>query len=200
MIDRCLERILTISKCELVTFSVLVVDDGSDDDTLQHCQMWRSSFASCNVKFNILSRGFHLGLPQTLDEGLLHISSEFVARDDDIWPGRLTAQVSFLRANAQIHVVGTQARLERTHSKCDDVEVFDSQMPTHWGLVSLQSFFSCPILHPTVCFRRTIAVECGGYMARDQSSFDSTDEGREAHANCVTFIEDFYLWCRILLR
>lgn len=86
------------------SFELLLVDDGSTDDSLQIAR----SFADPRIV--VTSDGVRRGLPARLNEIVDRARAPLVARmdaDDVVHPTRLEKQVAFLQSNADCDVVGT---------------------------------------------------------------------------------------------
>ena len=86
-------------------FELVVVDDGSTDDTAG----FLASVADSRLR--VLS-GPHQGLGAALRRGLDRARGEYIARqdaDDIAHPDRLTAQVAFLDAHPDVVLVGAHA-------------------------------------------------------------------------------------------
>jgi hypothetical protein len=164
------------------------------------------------VRIEILSLE-KVGLVAALEAGLAAATCEFVARldaDDICERGRLGRQLSFLRQNPGINVVGGQAILidsaspgptETSADDCpannvvgtDDIDEkgrtyeIAGSILTHPALVQWHMLFRCCILHPSSMFRKSVIVGCGGYAANAPST--------EA-----LIAEDYALWLRVLDR
>lgn len=102
-------------------------------------------------------------LPYNLNVGLHHAQGEFIARmdaDDVALPDRLERQVSYLRSNSDVSVVGGSYEhideqgcvIGRPASLKTEPDKIHARMP----------FESC-MPHPTVMMRRADAIKVGGY-------------------------------------
>lgn len=188
-------------------FELIVVNDGSTDNTKSILTKFQNDFADYAIHINWKIR--HLeensGLINALEVGMKESSCEFIARldcDDICESYRLIKQLKYLKLNKNIHVVGSQASIiydntyveyqYNSESKQPQLYLhnFNSyiagNIPIHPFLVQWESLFHCPIIHPSVMFRKSIILECGSYQ--DSSKDDST---------CI---EDYNLWCRVLNR
>ncbi len=217
-IDKCLQRILfLVQSTSQIPFHLIIIDDGSIDGTIDRINNFIAIFDTLRpngTEVLLIRHSENLGLSKSLDEGVSIATTEYVARidvDDEILPQRLQRQLSFLdsaMSRAQgIHVVGSQAVLIKHYfdpnrndygNQYGSCEKFVSNMPCHPYLVQCQMYLSCAILHPTVCFRKEIVVECGGYCG----SYIVDEENYATNTNTVEskYMEDYSLWLRILQR
>jgi glycosyltransferase involved in cell wall biosynthesis len=103
----------------------------------------------------------NVGLASALNEGLRHCQSELVARmdaDDVCLPDRLAAQVDAFREDPSLSIVGGYAIEIDEHG----IRGRTRRMPSsHERIVA--SLWACPLIHPTVMFRREAVVRLGGY-------------------------------------
>jgi hypothetical protein len=164
-------------------FELVVVDDGSADDTAQRLDGW----ASRDRRVRVL-RCPPRGLVAALAEGLAACRAPIIARmdaDDLCHPERLAAQCAFLGAHPSIDVVASQVAgrtvdgrplargmaryLDWSNQLCDP------------GAIARERFIESPIVHPSVAMRRSALDAAGGYRAGP-------------------FPEDYELWLRMLAR
>lgn len=120
----------------------------------------------------------NLGVAATLNKGLAIAKGEYIARmdaDDISLPERFAKQVTYLEANEDIVVLGT------------NVESFNElgTISTGWSAtepeqMKVDLLFSCGLAHPSVMMRTEVIRELGGY--------DEAFNG----------LEDYELWCRVL--
>lgn len=120
---------------------------------------------------------YHLNF--SLNFGLHHCKGDFVIRmdaDDIAYPNRLKEQFDFMQANPDISVCGSAFDLidenDRPIKRCI--------MPTTNEQIRNSLFWSCPICHPTVIFRKSVIAHVGGYAG-------------------YIFGQDYDLWCRLSL-
>lgn len=157
-------------------FELLVVDDCSSDGSDRLVAGYR------DPRVRLLRNEENLGQIATLNRGLEHARGEYVARldqDDACMPERLERQVAVLDAEPMIGVVGSFMDVHdddghvvwRARRRVDDAADF--------AFLALANLL--PVAHPTVLFRRAVALELGGY---DGS---------------IRFAEDQDLWRRFAL-
>jgi len=87
-------------------FELVVVEDGSTDDTLERLQV----IASDHARINLIINDENLGLAASLNKGISASSGKYIARmdaDDVAYKERLERQVSFLEKNKDVDILGT---------------------------------------------------------------------------------------------
>ncbi len=101
------------------------------------------------------------GLSQALNTGLRHCKNKWVARmdtDDIALPERLAVQAEMIKNNPDIDILGSWA-----------TTIDEAGTPKRLLKVPLENtrirklVWSCPMIHPTVCFRRDKILALGGY-------------------------------------
>ena len=147
-------------------FTVLVLDDGSTDGSLEVARDWAlkdSRFVSVACE--------RRGIVTTLQDGLSRVATEFVARmdaDDVCRPGRLAVQSSFLRERPDLVGCGCQVDpVPGQRVKDRALEYLDwLNGLTDWASVERDLFVECPLAHPTFFFRTGALRDVGGYRDR----------------------------------
>ncbi len=144
---------------------ILVVDDGSTDETAGLLAAW----AARDARVRVLRKA-NGGIVEALNLGLAQCTAEFVARfdaDDVAYPQRLRAQLDFLRAHPDHVAVGC------------DVDHIDEHGAPIAGLPrpgspegADPSWFPARepyLVHPYVMIRRAAVAEIGGYRPSPNS-------------------------------
>ncbi|OKH79442.1 hypothetical protein EB75_24135 [Mycobacterium sp. ST-F2] len=96
-------RSILAQTCE--AWELVVLDDGSTDGTAQRLR----EFADLDDRIRPFIDGRPLGLPTRLNQGVRHSRAPIIARmdgDDVCYPDRLETQLTFLRENPDVDVVG----------------------------------------------------------------------------------------------
>lgn len=154
-------------------FELILVDDASSDDTT----LLLSSISDPRVR--VIRHEVNRGLVNSLNDGLLVASGEYVARmdhDDFALPTRLKRQVDFLDHNPSIAVVGTGYRLIDSQGRIG----LAYRPPISHAEIAWAMAFVCPIAHPTVMMRRSVIEAAGGYSEE------------------ASYAEDYDLWERLI--
>ena len=154
-------------------FELLVIDDGSTDDTRQVVEGFR------DPRVLISENPQNLGLVATLNKGLSLSRGDFIARmdaDDISEPDRLAKQVKYLIDHPEVDAIGGAIQYFGNFRRANTV-VF----PTEHEDIRVALLFYCPLAHPTVMFRRTLI---------DRHLLRYSDEFRHA--------EDYHLWSNLL--
>ena len=154
-------------------FKLLIVDDGSTDDTLEIV----NSFSDTRID---LIHQSHKGIAAALNKGLSKTNSEYIARfdaDDICFSERLMQQVSFLDDHRDHIIVGSAAE----YISEDGEHLFDFKPVGNTHDQIIQKIYSlCPFIHSSVMYRREAVIKAGGYSV---------------HAHNF---EDYLLWMQLL--
>ncbi|RYY39140.1 MAG: glycosyltransferase [Chitinophagaceae bacterium] len=154
-------------------FELLVVDDGSTDDTASIVR----SFTDGRIRLLQQPNG---GVATALNVGLLAARAPLIVRfdaDDLCAPERLHVQWELMQRNPQLVIAGTAVEYVDAHG----TPVFSWQPPAYDHAQLLEVLpRTCPFIHSSVVYRRSAVLAAGGYP-----------EG--AH----TF-EDHLLWTKLL--
>jgi glycosyltransferase involved in cell wall biosynthesis len=141
-------------------FRIVVVDDGSTDDTAKRLADW----AARDPRVVPLFLPENRGIVDAVNHGLSYCEAEFIARfdaDDISFPSRLQNQLDFLRSNPGHAAVG--ARVEHI----DEAGTVITGLP-HPGAPENSDASLFParepyLIQPFTMLRRDALVEVGGY-------------------------------------
>ena len=183
----CYNAEITLEEClqslkaqTLVDFEVILVNDGSTDNTGKILHKW----ANEDVRFKPISLT-HVGIIRALNTGLYFCKAPYIARmdaDDRCHPDRLAKQVGYLENNPAVTVVsclvqgfpqeqvreGFQIYIEWLNSLVED------------AAIRREIFIESPLAHPSVTYRRRAILKAGGYQEHG-------------------WPEDYDLWLRLYL-
>lgn len=134
--------------------------------------------AQLGERLEVVPLGESVGLGGALNAGLDRCSCPLVARmdaDDVAFPERLERQGALMEQSLEIGVLGSGAR---------EIDLDGNAGPlravAEWHDALVNRLWACPLIHPTVMFRRELIVGVGGY--------DSSLRRRQ----------DYELWFRVL--
>ena len=135
---------------------LIVLDDGSTDGSGQIAE------SLGDPRIRLIRSDRNRGLAASLNCGLEAARAAIVARqdaDDVSHPRRLEAQLTFLDANPDVALVGTQAWLIDESGRCrGSLEHARDHQCLLWELT-----FDNAFVHTSVAFRRDVVVRAGGY-------------------------------------
>ena len=175
-LDEAIECIIDQTETD---FELLLIDDGSTDDSRDIIESW--------AKIDSRIRPFYLshnGIVNALNTGLDEAQGRYIARmdaDDISLPNRLRLQRNFLDAHPETGLVaglvdhyGDQ---QKNAGYYHYINWINKQIT--YDDILLHHFIESPLAHPSVMFRRECVEQYGGY--RDGN-----------------FPEDYELWLRWL--
>ena len=168
------EAIRSILNQSETDFEFIIIDDGSTDRTVPIIE----EFNDLRIR---LIRQEHEGIVVALNRGIAESRAEWIARmdaDDIAYPERFAKQLALVKENPDAVLCHTQIRIIGEEQYVTPAARF---VRTE-GLIRVRLCYQCPIVHPTVMFRKDAVLACGGYLEE------------ERHA------EDFGLWGRLVLR
>lgn len=125
-------------------FRFLIIDDGSDDESLNIVAQ------IADERIEIIHDGHRRGLAERLNWGLDHADTAFVARmdaDDLAAPQRLSRQLAFMEANPQVGICGSWYISLESGSP-----PISMALPVDHSRLHAMSLFASPFAHPTVMF------------------------------------------------
>lgn len=170
-------------------FECVVIDDGSRDGSLAILREYESR----DGRLRLISRP-NKGLTVSLNEGLAACRGEFVARmdaDDVCLPERFEKQVAFLRADADVVVVGASVELVDPYG----VHIGLVNYPTDHAAIDtrLLKGEGGVLPHPATMLRLSAVRAVGGYREQFNNSEDLDLWLRLAEAGRVANLSDVLL-------
>lgn len=137
---------------------VVLILDGPIGNTLKkHVSYFQSLYD--NLKIVELKR--NMGLAEALNIGLKHCSFDFVARmdtDDICLPNRFELQISYLKNNPDIDIVGSTAI--QIDEKGEKIGLWNVPL-SHNDITN--KIWACPFVHPSVMFKKSSILRVGSY-------------------------------------
>lgn len=156
---------------------LIVVDDGSDDDTKKVIE----ELVKIDQRIRYIRNEKNLGIQKSLNRGLNESKGEYVARidDDDLWieKDKLKDQIEFLERNKDYVLVGTGFIAVNENGE----EIFRQINPILDQDIRSKILSKNCFVHSGVVFRKDIALECGGYSESEE----------------IKHIEDYDLWLKL---
>lgn len=152
------ESVSSILRQSFSDFELLVIDDGSTDQTLKIL----TKMSRHDSRMRVFSRE-NKGLVFTLNELLEKSTADLVARmdaDDVSLPGRLRSQVEFLDKNPDVVLVGSTIQL--IDSKGRYLTTLSQPLGNSEIQKNLLQGHTC-VTHPAAMFRRKSVMMAGGY-------------------------------------
>jgi glycosyltransferase involved in cell wall biosynthesis len=152
---------------------VVIVDDGSQDRGIELCPD--------DPRITWISRPAE-GIVAALEVGRAACKHEFIARldvDDRALPGRIPAQISALKADPNLAVVGGAAVMVREDQQENQGMVVYVDWVNQLPCLHRELLVESPLFHPAVLMRAAAIDAVGGYREGD-------------------FPEDYDLWLRLV--
>ena len=137
---------------------VLVVDGPLTPQLEQVLSEWKGRLGD---NLRIVRLVENRGLAAALNEGLAVCRNEWVARmdtDDVCLPDRLATQAAYLQKNPEVDVLGSLAITINREGK----EGHLLKVPVTRERIR-KLIWACPLIHPSVCFKRSKILAVGGY-------------------------------------
>jgi glycosyltransferase involved in cell wall biosynthesis len=141
-------------------FELIVIDDGSTDNTLEMIQ----KCAASDPRVKVFTQP-NAGLSTTLNRGISLAANEWIFRmdnDDLMRPNRIERQIAFIAEHPELsvasslvrHIDGKDRVIGKDNSKLFTHEAIEKLIAAN-GLVSFS--------HPAVAFRKSAVLAVGGY-------------------------------------
>lgn len=162
------EAIGSVLQQTFTNFELLVIDDGSTDDSIAIIK----SFDDPRIR--LVQNPVNKGISATLNYGIELATTDLIARmdaDDICYPERLSLQIEHFKENPLTSMLSTSVRVISDKGEPLYKDVFDRVYNAY------NINFICPVYHPTVMFRREIVLRLGGYA--------------------IPYAEDLDLWWRL---
>lgn len=169
------EAVASILAQSFTDFELLLVDDGSTDDTAAVLQPF-----AADPRVRMLRNERNMGLIATLHRAYAECKAPLIARmdsDDICEPTRFSQQVEFLGAHPDVAIVGGAIRFFGNVAP----NVF--RFPQTHEAIRPAMLFYCPLAHPALMFRRELI-----------------DSGLVRYDDAFRHAEDYHLWSRLLLK
>ena len=171
--DYLADSIKSILSQEYLNLEIIIINDGSTDDSQQLIEKFNDTRIKCLQQKN-------QGLAATLNLGITLARGKYIARqdqDDLSHPNRILSQLKYMEANPECVLLGTWAQIMESDKIVDRFHFH----PIDEITLRYQLLFNNPFVHSSVLLRRSALLQVGGY---------TTDPERQPP-------EDFELWSRL---
>jgi glycosyltransferase involved in cell wall biosynthesis len=153
------EAISSIQRQTYCDFELLILDDGSTDDSLDIAY----SLSSVDPRIRVITND-HRGLVATLNHGCDIARGEFIARmdaDDIAISDRLERQVSYMREHCDVALLGGAIDAIDSSGR----NLFTLRWPCLQEGLNDQLLLDCCMAHTTILIKREAFLQLGGYRA-----------------------------------
>lgn len=174
-------------------FDVLLIDDGSMDDTSKI----GIEYSNIDRRIKYYKNEKNIGLIKTLNKGLSLAKGEYIVRmdaDDIMFDDRLYKQVKYMDSNPECFVCGGQ--MEYIGGLTGMAPI----LPQKYEDLLYLSLINCPLYHPTTIIRNSAIKQFGlkyndSYKHAEDYKFWS--DIIFSHPNSIANIKDVVLFYRI---
>lgn len=156
-ISEAIESVLSQTHTD---FELIIIDDGSTDNTLSVAE----SYAQKDGRVKVISHP-NVGMGTSLNRALDLANNEWVARmdaDDIMLPNRIERQIAFIKENADVAIAGTFV-----HYINNDGTIIGKQQSPYITRDHVEELVQRNKLvgftHPSVIMRKSVVKEVGGY-------------------------------------
>lgn len=150
------EAVVSILGQTLADFELILIDDGSTDDSSATLEYFRKNDARVIVQRHSKNQG----VAAALNTGLASARGRYIARmdaDDISLPERFEKQVDFLDNHVEIDIVGSTVILVDEHGK----KISVLPVPLDSLAIRWAGLLSAAFMHPTIMLRHSFLVEHG---------------------------------------
>jgi glycosyltransferase involved in cell wall biosynthesis len=178
------EAIESILNQTFTDFELLIIDDGSTDDTV-------ATIRTCNdSRIQLIEKPFNTGLTNSLNQGLKMAKGKYIARmdgDDSSKPERFANQVAYLDANPECVLCATAFKIIGSES--------NFEFPEQHEAIKLDFLEGNPICHSSVMMRKET-------LDAHSIIYDKTKEPAEDYEMWIrlSFIGELYMLPEILVE
>ena len=171
-------------------FDLVIVDDGSSDDTLAAARR----FEPLDPRVHVVAQA-NSGIANTMNAALAGIRTEWVAcmhADDVMLPDRLERQVAFVRENPDVAVVSGLVVMIDDAGR--EIGRSRSHLTTRHAVRTAVAAGECVAFnHPATIFRRSVVDAVGGYRQEFWPAEDTELWNRVAGAGHLVLVQPEFL-------
>lgn len=151
------EAVQSVQKSTFKRFEVLLIDDGSNDESKLLCKKLEKQYK--NVRFYAFDK--NKGLGRVLNFALKYAKGKYICRlnqDDHMLAFRMKTQIEYLESHSEVVAIGSYIKYFEPNGKTQVLKFLthDEDIRKMWHIVS-------PFSDPSVMYRREVALKVGGY-------------------------------------
>jgi len=157
-------------------FELIIIDDGSTDDTLSILHAYRNM----DERIIILENGTNKGVAFSRNRGLERAKGEYIAvmdSDDISLPMRFEVEIAYLKAHPELGALGSNFQIITSDGELTDFKTSYSLSP---GINRWRMFFANQHCHPTTLI-------CSSLFTKNGIKYDES----------IRCSEDYDLWFQI---
>jgi len=182
--DQITESIDSILSQSFSDFELIIIDDGSTDNTLEILNRFSDQRIRIFTQKNC-------GVAKSANRALRLALGKYIARqdhDDLSLPLRFEKQIDFLENNSQCALVGTRAEIWSSEGPTGRFH----DHPTCSGVLAYELIFNNPFVHSSCMFRSDVLNTLGGYCEDEKLTPPEDYEliSRISHFYDVANLED----------
>jgi glycosyltransferase involved in cell wall biosynthesis len=159
------ETIQSILTQSLTDFEFLIIDDASTDNSMDIIRSFKDK------RIRLVQQDTNQGIANSLNHGLSLAQGNYIAvidQDDIALPMRLSVSKAALDDNPNLGLVGTSFRFIDENSKL----LPPIDWPVNEDHIDFLMQFGNPVCHPSCMYRKSIALQAGGYSIEDGLAAD----------------------------
>lgn len=172
--ERCVSRAIeSIMKQTFKNFELIIIEDGSNDNTLDILK----NYAKNDKRIKLVINKTNIGLTKSLNKGIKLSKGEFIARhdvDDVSLPFRLEKQLDFMTNNPEFAFCGSNIFIQQNQKY--DIKIFEID-EIRKKLIIKNCF-----THSTIFIRKGVLNLYGFFNEK------------------YLYGQDYELWCRLIFR
>lgn len=185
------KAVKSIQKQSYKNWELLIINDGSKDNTLETCQ----KIVNCDKRIKLINNPKNLGLVKSLNIGIKLAKGKYIARqdaDDISLPNRIEKQVKFLDNHQEYGLVCSIFMVV----KKDGSVIKITALPINDYEIKLSMLFFNPITHGAVMLRKQVLEDF--HLHYEENDLHCEDYGlwikMSAHTKFKILTEPLYQW------
>lgn len=150
-LNESIESILTQTYSNI---EFIIINDGSSDKTKDIL------ISYTDTRIILIHNETNIGLNKSLNIGIMRSNGKYIVRmdsDDISFPERILEQVNFMENNPNCILCGTNCQIIDSENQI--IKISDNYLNKYSNEIKASLFFTCPIVHPSVCVRSSILFD-----------------------------------------